>query len=181
MYYGNEPCPGCNTPATERPRPEKKSLCPDCARYLAIGRAHEKQIEPHRKIFQHYHAFRHDTTNILLHKILKAIDNPNAEITPSNDGKRSIKECFGSNGVYYKIPHRCFEPIEAFFKQLDEHSMLIEKSLKSLPEKVEKAIAEERTRIYNEGVEMGRNLLLQLENGGLSMNDFYRQIPYHKT
>lgn len=176
MYYGNEPCVGCNRPATEQPRPEKKSLCPDCANALAAGLAYARQIEPHVRFFQHYHAYSREVSK-LVHTILGALHNPTAPYKMTEPLKWSL----GDNGARYIIPARCLEPLRIFFEQIDQKAIQIEEELKRLPETVKRAVDHERTEIFNQGIEKGRNLLMQLESGGITMEDFYKNIPYHNS
>ncbi len=171
MYYGNEPCAGCHLPATERARPDKKSLCLDCANALASGMAYAIQIEPHTEFFQHYHAYTHEVSK-LVHGLLAALHNPSAPYTRSE----ALKNAWGSNGARYIIPTRCFEPLRIAFEQIDQKVIQIEKELKALPDTVKKALADERTEIFNKGIERGRNLLMQIESGGITMDDFYKNI-----
>jgi hypothetical protein len=174
MYYGNDPCAGCNRPATEQPRPEKKSLCPDCANSLAAGLAYASQIEPHSEFFQHYNAYSREVSR-LLHTILSALHNP----TAPHKRVEPLKYAWGSNGARYIIPTRCFEPLRIAFEEIDQKARQIDKELKALPDIVKQAVAAERTEIFNQGIEKGRNLLMQLESGGITMEDFYKNIPYH--
>lgn len=174
MYYGNDPCAGCNRPATEQARPDKKSLCPDCANALAAGLAYARQIEPHTEFFQHYHAYSPDVSK-LVHTLLAALHNPTASHTRS----QPLKYAFGDNDARYIIPTRCFEPLRLAFEAIDQKVIQIERELKALPDKAKQAVADERTEIFNQGIEKGRNLLMQLESGGITMDDFYKNIPYH--
>lgn len=174
-YHGDEPCAGCNRPATERPRQNKKVLCPDCANALAAGLAYAAQIEPHTEFFQHYHAYSRNVS-LLVHTLLAALHNP----TAPHNRCAPMKYTFGSNGARYIIPTRCIEPLRIAFEAIDQKVIQIEKELKALPDIVKAAVADERTRIFNEGTEKGKNLLMQLESGGITMEDFYKNIPYHK-
>jgi hypothetical protein len=65
------------------------------------------------------------------------------------------------------------------FEEIDQKARQIDKELKALPDIVKQAVAAERTEIFNQGIEKGRNLLMQLESGGITMEDFYKNIPYH--
>lgn len=46
MYKGKEICQGCHRPGAEHPRWNKDSLCEDCKKSLAVGRAAEKNEAP---------------------------------------------------------------------------------------------------------------------------------------
>lgn len=177
-YTGKEVCQGCRQPGNTKPRWKKDSLCADCESALMAGKAHGKELEPYVEFFQHFHAF-HEKVTPLVHKILAALHNEN--ITHSQYKRfESMLQSFGSNGKRYTIPERCYAPLKEAFLELDKQVRLLEKSLQALPGIAKEEVQKERDRIYNEGIEKGRNLLLQLESGGLSMDDFYKQIPYHK-
>src|SRR3990172_275483 len=78
----------------------------------------------------------------------------------------NIKNSWGNNGKYYKIPAAAFEPLQEFFLAMDRAAEDMS------PDNIEKAVGDatrkERNKIYNEGVEHGRNLLFALNDGTIT-------------
>lgn len=171
-YNGKELCQGCKQPGFDKPRDSKDDLCRHCKESLAKGMAISGKIEGYCFFFQHYHAY-HKDISFLLHDILACLHNEHVHDHESRD---SMKSAWGSNGKFYTIPCALYGPIKNKFDALDA----LCRELDTIPEKTKAAANAERTKIYNEGVEMGRNLLMQLESGGLTMDDFAKNIPYHK-
>ena len=178
-YQGKEPCPGCGASAQERPRWKKHSVCQRCAELLKIGAAKDKELSmEYIGIFQHYHNFRTKFVNNLVHDICRVMNNPTAKTVATNLGGWVPRKgpTFGNNGQMYKIPVQIFEGLAKYWIELDEKCLEIER----IPETAAAAAEEARTEIFNEGVRRGRNMLIQLVEGGLSMEDFEKRIPYHK-
>lgn len=172
-YTGNAPCAGCKKIGA---RDSKNDVCDQCQEEIKIGRA-VKVEQKYVPIFQHYHAFRSDAVNRLMHKLLEALDNPMAPKTHRKDDV--IKSAWGSNGKWYVIPHTALERLREFAEEMDSQIQAIQDKIGAIPKMREEAIREERDRIYTEGVEAGKNLLFQLESGGITMDDFAKNLRYH--
>jgi hypothetical protein len=176
VYEGKEPCQGCKRPGNVAWRTTKNRLCQDCEALIKQARAQQKATETHVNIFQHYHAFRSAEVNRFVHEILAALHNENAVTIHAEP----LKWTAGNNGKRYKIPERTYEGLKGYFNGLDVWLREIETREKDIPEKARAAALAEKTQIYNEGIEYGRNLLLQLGTGGVTMEDFEKQVPYQK-
>jgi hypothetical protein len=192
-YKGKAPCLGCNKTGQESPRLKKDALCWDCQQTLKLGRAkqHEQGIE-YIDVWQHYHALRdmnwssshplhgQGSINSMIHSLLKAIDNPHVQHTKRVHSP--FGDSFGSNGASYKIDSRLLEPLKAFIEYMnlakETLDKLIDEQKKGEKYAIDKVIAEERDRIFNEGIEYGKNILLMLNSGELNMNDFAERISY---
>lgn len=174
-YTGNEPCAGCKKIGA---RDSKNDVCDQCRKEIEIGRAVEVE-QKYVTIFQHYYAFRSDAVNGLIHKLLEALDNPTAPKTHRKDDV--LKSAWGSNGKWYTIPHTALERLREFAEEMDRQVQAIRDRIEAIPKMREEAIREERDRIYTEGVEAGKNLLFQLENGGITMDDFAKNLRYNHT
>jgi hypothetical protein len=175
MYTGKEVCQGCNKPGSEVSRFEKNILCNSCRDFIRLGKAEltHKEVK-YITVYQHYHAYRNSETNSFLHAILKVLDNP----TVYGIGRVSIRESTGSNGKTYQINEKFLEPLREFFRELDIKFTNVSEVVGKIPSEVRLQVSVEKTRIYNEGVEKGRELLLQLNSGGITMNDFEKNLNY---
>lgn len=183
MYKGKEPCQGCGKTGREVSRYSKNQLCPPCMDSLKLGRVREYEEKfQYVSLNQHYFAFHTPKTEINLnttvHKFLKSLD------TGERMGKyvEDIKYSWGSNREAFSIPKPLYEPLKQFFNEMEaylrEYADKVEAESSKFYYDRKKILQEERDKIYNEGVEMGRNLLMQLESGGLSMEDFAKNLSY---
>jgi len=175
MYKGKEVCQGCQKTGIEAPRWDKERLCNSCQSILEIGKAekHEKETE-YTHIFQHYHAFRNEMIGKLAIEIIGALNNPTAKTTTTEQG--GFKYSSGSNGIRACIPSNTFEPLKKFFNEAEELFNNHRKEVDGLPKIIEERLSEERNRIYNEGIEAGRDLLNQLNRGEVTIDDFNKTV-----
>ena len=176
MYKGKEPCQGCQKTGEEVNRQDKNSLCRVCKDYLRVGKTIENKAafdNSYINVFQHWHAFRVPELGVFAHEILEALDNPNAEAIgfPEN-----IKHEFGSNGKYYKVPSNCFEAIKKFFLTIEKKTLELKDELDNLPKKAQEAIRAEKNKIFNEGLEEGKNLLFSLNAVSITLDEFNQKI-----
>lgn len=178
MYKGKEKCQGCGKSGEEVNRYSKDELCETCKAALKLGLAtdFENKIE-HAFIFQHYHAFRSDVVNVMIHKILKSMDNPNAKVS---GGLENIKHSSGSNGKYYTIDKRFVAPLKELFTEIENKFNELENELSNVPKLVAKQMDLERDIIYNDGLEKGRNLLMQLNLGTITLDDLHKNRSYRE-
>jgi len=175
-YVGKEPCQGCNVSGIEKSRIEKNKLCDDCRNELQHGRI--KKSEENFKyslVFQHYYAYRWEWLNTLCQEILKSVHNPNANA----GGVNYISPSTGSNGNWYKIPEYLLKPIENVFKALEAKATELENGLSDLPKTVRLATEDKKNEIYNEGIQYGRNLLIQLNAGEITLSQLDKTFNYN--
>lgn len=181
MYKGKEVCQGCKTTGVERTRHNKTDLCGDCKKLIKIGRAQEQEAKfKYVDIRQHYHAFSSmdfddSTLNKFIHELLRSLDCPDAEIV---EFMIAIKPSSGDNCGRYKIPQPFVEPLTTFMGHMDKVVRDLRKQKDDLPYLAEKAVREEKTRIYNEGVEKGRDLLFALNSGTITLEQFNEKLNY---
>ncbi len=162
-------------PGSIEQRKSKDSLCYSCENEIKIGRV--KSIEStiqYDLVFQHSHAYADDGMNTNVHNILKAIDNPEAE----TKGVIYLRQSFGSNGKYYKIDNRLIEPLGNLFSYLDSCFLKIKEQKDRIPEEARIAVKTEKDTIFNDGIKFGRNLLVQLNTGDVSISDFEKNYSY---
>lgn len=76
----------------------------------------------------------------------------------------------------FVIPKITFEAAKELCEAIKEVSWKLRREEHEYKERLEKELAEQKNDIYNEGVEHGRNLLFQLNNGKISLDDFSKRI-----
>lgn len=172
-YEGKELCAGCKKTSQESPRTRKNDLCWVCEEALEYGRAkkHEDGIE-YQRVRQHYHAYRSNELNKLLHDLLKSLHNPSAKA----GGYEEVKHYFGDNVGWYTIPSHTFKVVVEFMQRLEDKMKDITEQYEGIEPAAKIAVSNEKNRIYNEGVQKGRELLMSLNNGEISMSDFSKSI-----
>jgi len=177
-YKGKEPCQGCGKTGIEMPRTDKNKLCKKCVDQLQIGRIAEfEQNEQYILVFQHFYAYRPDVLNNIVHDVLRSVSNPNVKRA---NGHFNIKYATGNNGIYYRIPERFYEVIIKLMTELQTRYNELSEREKQIPIIVSAEIEKERNEIYNAGVAKGRDLLFQLNTGGITMDDFNEKLIYTK-
>lgn len=167
-YKGQEPCQGCGEVVL---RDSKSTVCDKCRELIDLGKTVQLERE-YEVVFQHLHAYSMNATNRLLHLVLEAVTVPGNVKGEYN----CVKHQDGSNGIAYRIPKGIVERLRPVFQEVDETLKGLRDKMKAAPSLIEKAIQEERDRIFKEGVEHGKNLLLRLNDGEITMDDFAKRV-----
>jgi len=175
MYKGKEICQGCEITGTENPRLKKEGLCESCKQFLETGKASKIYTEiKYTNVFLHYHAYYTQHVSDFAHSLLDVLQNPTAKYA---GGYNDLAERYnGCNGKRYIIDEKLLLPLRQFFKELDSNEIEFKNKIENLPKIVGEAIKDEKNKIFNEGVEKGRELLFSLNNGDLTMDDFSKKI-----
>ncbi len=184
MYQGKEICQGCSRPGTEKPRYSKDELCQDCKESIKLGRAKEVELNEKYTSVSSWPTnlpgidFSDRTLSNLLSGLLKGLHNPYVNAT------NNLFQPFNPHNIHghenHKIPTRVVEPMTEFFDKIQTVIMEIREEKKGLPKMAQEAVQEEKDRIYNEGIEAGRNLLFQLNQGAITETDFAKKLTYKK-
>lgn len=181
MYTGKEVCQGCGKSGTELPRYEKNMLCENCKAELRKARAINFVSEiKYVRIRQHYHAFQSlsfndDPLGKMMIKLLTELSNPYAEAT----GLECIQYTQGDNCLWVNIPEKLLVPLREFNAIISDYIREIKKEKESLPKMAKDAVQSEKDRIFNEGIEKGRNLLYQLNNNEITPDQFLKPCHYN--
>jgi hypothetical protein len=174
MYEGKEPCQGCGKTGLEQHRSIRTKLCPSCAEILKRGK--QVNVETERKyvrFFQHFYGFKNETVRQLSYDLLDAYNNQFAVLI---NQKECLKYSMGSNGQSYTIPASLYDSIKNILNNLENTLDDIKNREQRVKELAIQAIADEKNEIFNEGVEMGRNLLMQLNAGSITIDQFNEPI-----
>lgn len=188
MYQGNQPCPGCGKTGHENPRPLKDGLCYDCQKQLEIGRA----ISRERKLERNY--YKMDDLSVC-HMTWYTIRDPQIEKALCNllktfsafDQSRISDEC-RDHGILtgridactgrhsFVLPKVTFEAAQELCNTINEAARELNQAREDYRKELEAELSEKKNEIYNEGVEHGRNLLLQLNAGKITLDQFHESI-----
>lgn len=183
MYTGKEVCQGCKKPGTEVARWYKTDLCQSCKSIIYLGKAElvHRSME-YVGIRQHHFAFSDsvdwDTGGLIndfLRDVLTSMDNPTAEKIAYSV---AIKNSQGDNTYNPTVPKAIIEPLTKFCLRMEEVIKAVRQDKDSFPRLAQLEVSKERDRIYNEGIEKGRNLLFELNAGNITMDDFAKNITY---
>lgn len=184
MYQGKEICQGCSKSGAEAPRYSKDELCQSCKESIRLGRA--KEIEM-KEEYTDVSSWSTSLTSLdfgdrilpnLLSGLLDGLHNPYAQSTQKLHQPFNPHNSYGSN--WHTIPTRVVEPMKEFFEKIQAVIKDIKQEKDNIPQVAREAVQDEKDRIYNEGVEVGRNLLFQLNQGEITETDFAKKLTYKK-
>jgi hypothetical protein len=184
MYSGKEVCQGCGKPGTKVSRYSKDELCQSCKDTLKLGLAKDVELKEEYTSVSSWPTalpsldFGDRTLSDLLRGLLDGLHNPSAEATSHLHHPFNPHNIHGSQ--HHTIPARVVEPMKEFFTKIQDLIREIKQEKEGLPKMAKDAIQEEKDRIYNEGVEKGRDLLFQLNQGSITQDDFAKKLTYKK-
>lgn len=177
-YKGVVPCPGCGRSGLAGARDKKESLCYRCKDIMKIGQ--EVILEERKEylhIEQHLHAYRRNELNTIIHLILKAMHHEGVTNVIRDLDRGQIGDYyFGTNCRRYNIPVEGYEALEEVMHMLVEFY----RDYKEDREKMLDLIDSERDEVFNKGIEVGRDLLRQLNAGLITMDDFNQKRTYRR-
>jgi len=181
-YSGKEPCPGCKKPGNENSRDSKNSLCWSCDKIYKLGQAKDKELsEEYVRVTSwpnNMASFNFDDRSLgnFLGRFLKIMDNPNAKY------EETIRQPFHKHNIHgsrsHIIPKKLVEPLTEFFEEMNKFVYDLKEESENIPKKAREAVQEEKDRIYNEGIDKGRDLLMQLNGGDITQKDFEDNLTY---
>lgn len=187
LYKGKVPCAGCGRTGEEKPRYSKDSLCMDCQQALEIGRAIAKDRNRGRGFYSldgfvatqmtwyTIHTSEIDTAMRELLRGFSSLDSKYAGYGHSNN------PILGEIGAVcghdtFVLPTEVYDAAKRLCEVINKVSTDIEREKSNYKELLNKQLLDEKNQIYNEGVEHGRNLLMQLNSGEIGSDDFNKPI-----
>lgn len=187
-YEGIEPCPGCGRTGKEVPRTSKSSLCYECEQNLKLGKQisdyygreyKTPQLDDLTKCSLPYNSIP-----IVYRKLtdfLKTISR--FEFKFARAGAKGLPENLlkireGYSNDSFVLPAETVDAAKDLCKTIYEKCREISDKEYYLRSEMRKVLEIERDKIYNEGIRHGRNLLLQLNNGEIGANDFFKEYHY---
>lgn len=199
-YTGKVPCPGCQTPGTEKPRDYKDSLCYECKSYLKAGREYEEVLQKNdirvSSTFINWYFFdsllkvygkqfhnrpedekKSERLGHLIHTFLKSVSLVGSHVVTKGETVHLGRTGGRRN---YPLPEeaaKCLDEIQSLLSDILEGVMITSRSIeREKKDAVYRVQQEERQKIFNEGVAAGKNLLMQLNSGAITMQDFDKTI-----
>lgn len=182
MYKGKEICQGCSKTGEENPGDKKESLCSKCKTSFNLGLSIEfEKNTAYTTVRDWYNGFSSidfddKMLDCLGNELFQALNNPNAKPT----GAQISTDRGQHNGsALYTIPTNVVEPLNKFLRCLNSKIREIREIKNNADLYARNAVSLEKDKIYNEGVEAGRNLLFQLNNGEITTTDFDKKLKYN--
>lgn len=171
-YEGDKPCPGCGRPGKEIARVSKDGLCPQCKRLLEKARIAEIEPRAYSRVLVTWYSFFYPPLNTAVDNFLQEISMEEAKCLPF-EGQFHLgsKSAITAKDTYY-IPRFVAKPLEGLINALMEEGAKLRQLEWDLPKKAEEEVAKEKQRYFAEGVAHGRQLLIQLNRGEISLQDF---------
>jgi hypothetical protein len=179
-YTGKEVCQSCKKSGQQIKRSTKDDLCDDCKDLIKIAKCvdFEKSIK-YVTVIDWINGFN---TIDYSDKILDSLANNLLESLHNKFSKTDEEIRFGRAQYHgqtrYNIPKNVAIPLKDFFLALNDKI----KEIRSIKENLEKdainAVSIEKNKIYNEGICKGKELLIQLNNGGILLSDFDKEVCY---
>ena len=192
MYKGKQKCAGCGRTGEEYPRYDKDGLCLDCVEKIQLGRSFAEQLNREHSAIRipelsnvHMTWYEIPFVQEKLRKFLESISVFPYEFAsrygkpPSDDFLLGTPGC-GTSYDTFVVPTDSVEPLKEFCRAIKDKMNEIREKEDNMRSALEKEMDSERDRIYNDGVERGRDLLRQLNDGEIRINDFKARQKYEK-
>lgn len=183
IYKGKDVCQGCGKSGAEVPRISKDELCRSCNDILKLGLSKDIELKQEYIRVSSWPTFLPQidsddyALSTLLRELLEGLHNPYAKHTQILHHPFNRANPHGSN--LHTIPSTVVEPMKEFFDKIQNVIIDIRKEKENIPKLVKEAVQEEKNKIYNEGIQIGRNLLFQLNEGSITQEDFIKKAEYN--
>lgn len=189
-YKGKEPCPGCGCTGEERPRFDKNGLCQKCKSELEIGRAISEErglqrqsysFEELTRCFLTWYSVPIERIDGALRKLLRTFSRFDQKYA---NGREDInKQTYYNGGTSHDtfvLPTDTVDAAKELYEAINDVARNLNKEKDNYRKVLEEEFAAERDKIYNEGVAHGRNLLMQLNNGEITADQFIAPAKYKR-
>lgn len=188
LYKGTAPCPGCGRTGEEVARSSKESLCYDCIDTLKIGRTIVKERNLDRKRFlmddlttgfMTWYQIRDKDIDKSLRELLWTFSQFDSRYAVGYCRQDSMLAGYAGGGTSHDcfvLPKVTFEAARKLCHAIKDAVDELNRERDNYKDELDKKLNEERNRIYNDGVAHGRNLLMQLNRGEISVNDFEKPV-----
>lgn len=187
LYQGKQPCVGCGKTGEENPRPYKDKLCYDCAQIFEIGRA---VVQDFTREFGTYksdeftvcsmkwYSIRSIEMDFAIRKLLHSFSHLDKKYVKNGS---MLQKIYGNSDAItsqeiYVLPVEIYNAAKELCGVTDKLAISIENEKRIYREQLNQELIEQKNQIYNEGVEHGRNLLMQLNNGEIGVNEFHKPV-----
>lgn len=183
-YTGPAPCPGCGRTGEQVARKAKDALCHDCEEQLRIGRAIAQERQLERNYYKMEDLIVAELTwytipvaeidkklrNLL--RTFSVFDSRNASYIPSNEGCLAGRLEATIARDAFVLPRVTLDAAKELCGALKDACWDLKEQRRNYQKELDAQLANEKNEIFNQGVAQGRNLLLQLNRGQISLQDF---------
>ncbi len=183
-YEGSAPCPGCGRTGEQVARKAKDALCHDCQEQLRIGRAIAQERQLERNYYKMEDIIVAELTwyTIPVAEIDKKLrnllwtfsvfDSRNASYIPSNGGCLAGRIEATTARDRFVLPRVTFDAAKELCGALNDACWDLKEQRDNYRKELDAQLADQKNEIFNQGVARGRNLLLQLNSGEITLQEF---------
>lgn len=184
-YEGPAPCPGCGRTGEQVARRAKDALCHDCEEQLRIGRAIARERQLERNYYRLDDLIIAEMTwytipiNEISRKVCRLLstfsefDSKNAvSIGTVRDRQLAGRLDACTVRDYFVLPRVIFDAAKDLCQALKDACWDLQEQRRNYQKELDAQLAEQKNEIFNQGVARGRNLLMQLNRGEITIQEF---------
>lgn len=183
-YEGSAPCPGCGRTGEQVARKAKDALCHDCQEQLRIGRAiaQERQLERHYYKMDDlivaeptWYTIPIDEIDKKLRNLLRTFsvfDSRNASYASGNERCLAGRLEATTARDAFVLPRVTLDAAKELCGALKDACWDLKEQRENYRKELDAQLADQKNEIFNQGVARGRNLLLQLNSGEITLQEF---------
>lgn len=176
-YKGKAPCAGCNRTGFEKPRPNPDKLCNDCQSIFDFGSSiYKEQKDEYVRVNAQWYKLEFwngdnggKDLDKSLRELCKALDTKGLFGFGFLDLTEGSATTASSHWVIRKL---YAEKIKGIVDALTVQQAIYRTGLQKLEEDRINVVKNERNKIFQQGVDQGKSLLIALNKGEISLNDF---------
>ncbi len=182
MYTGKEVCQGCNISGESQPRNSKNSLCDNCENNLLLGKELKSDFKPEdytnvATTWYKLEFFNSKHHGADIEKSFYALMDLLNRNVPARGGRIELNQMEATTAAKRVIMRKEYAiAIKSLVDVLQLQQADLRKNLADIELQRKEVIKNERNKIYAEGVDYGKSLLIRLNNGEITMTDFEKDI-----
>lgn len=183
-YEGPAPCPGCGRTGEQVARKAKDALCYDCEEQLRIGRAIARERQLERNFYRLEDLMTAQMTwytipireiemkvcNLL--RTFSAFDMRHAGYTSKSNRQLAGRVDAVTARYNIVLPAVTYEAAKDLCEALKDACWDLKEQRRNYQKELDEQLDEQKNEIFNQGVARGRNLLLQLNRGEITIQQF---------
>lgn len=183
-YKGLSPCPGCGRTGEQVARKAKDALCHDCEEQLRIGRAIARERQLERNYYKLDDLIIAEMTwytipvaeidkklrNLL--RTFSVFDSRNANYASVNERCLAGRFEATTGRDQFVLPRVTLDAAKELCEALKDACRDLKEQRENYRKELNAQLAEQKDEIFNQGVARGRNLLLQLNRGEITIQQF---------
>ena len=183
-YEGSAPCPGCGRTGEQVARKAKDALCHDCQEQLRIGRAIAQERQLERNYYKMEDLIVAELTwytipvaeidkklrNLL--RTFSVFDSRNANSACGNEMCLAGRLEATTARDAFVLPRVTFDAAKELSGALKDVCWDLKEQRENYRKELDAQLADQKNEIFNQGVARGRNLLLQLNSGEITLQEF---------